>query len=66
MLTLMVAGPKTAEPKTAELPARAVGKKDFWTGAFFGHNLQRRWGMLLASTIVWEVPSLEGSGSPGR
>jgi hypothetical protein len=38
-----------------------VGKKDFWTGAFFGHNLQRRWGMLLASTIVWDMPALSGS-----
>lgn len=38
-----------------------VGKKDFWTGAFFGHNLQRRWGMLLASTIVWDIPVLSGS-----
>jgi hypothetical protein len=44
-----------------ERVSQYICKKDFWTGAFFGHNLQRRWGMLLASTIVWEMPSLKGS-----
>lgn len=39
-----------------------VAKKDFWTGAFFKKdNAQRRWGMLLAATIIWEAPGLRNA-----
>jgi alpha-L-fucosidase 2 len=39
--------------------------KSFWTGAFFesgsSHGLQRRWGMLLAASLVWDAPLLRGA-----
>ena len=41
-----------------------VSQKSFWTGAFFlggSHSLQRRWGMLLAATVTWEMPGLAGA-----
>ena len=47
-------------------PQRAVqyvAMKSFWTGAFFESppNLQRRWGMLLAASVVWDAPALKGA-----
>lgn len=37
-----------------------MGKKDFWTGVFF-RGMQRRWGMLLTATILWDAPALKGA-----